>query len=76
MPTSMADEADKHRAQEEAILQKADALDPYGNNGQDAARASTAPVDDTRTARDDRVDPAPGDTSDVPATRRVRTDEV
>ena len=71
-----ADDADNHRAKEEAILQKADALDPYGNNGQDGARGSTAPVSDTRATRDDRVGPAQGDTSDVPSPRRVRTDEA
>ena len=71
-----ADEADKHRAQEEAILQKADKLDPYGNSGQDGSRANAVPAGDTRATHDDRVDPAPGDTAETSSTRRTRTDEV
>ena len=71
-----ANDVDKHRAQEEAILQKADAIDPYGTNGQGGSRATTTPVTDSRVTRDDSVGPATGDTSDVPGPRRGRGDTV
>ena len=68
------DEVDKHRAEEEAILQKADAVDPYGANGKDGSPHTPAPVPDSGISRDERVSPASGDTPDVPPPRRVRSD--